>query len=179
MVSGVVRPVLPLPGPLDQDPLEAVAAIAAEHAQLVVSTACTMLACALVDVECGAWDERVVEQLAELDASVIATVASLLRRCWQAGAAAGRAEVQAELAEAEATVTRLADERDGLQAARLELRTVCRDREARIRELEQDRDATAQALARVAGQYAARPAGQVDVAGLVDALRAVIRGGAR
>lgn len=102
-MTGPVRPVLPLAGPLEEDPTNAVEFLAAEPSRILdgvqdraLAMARTMLASAVVDLERGAWDERVIEWLAGKDVSVIATVASLLRRAFEAGVAAGRSEVVEE-----------------------------------------------------------------------------------
>lgn len=56
-----------------------------------------MLAEALKDVDQGAWDHEVVDWLGRKDAQTVATVASLLRRAFEAGLSAGRAERAEEL----------------------------------------------------------------------------------
>ena len=83
MSADAGRQVVPLPGPLHVDPT-------GEVANLV--TARRMLGEALADVERGTWDDRIVAWLTGKDIAVIATVASLLRRAWEAGLAAGRSE---------------------------------------------------------------------------------------
>lgn len=122
-MTGAVRPALPLPGPLDEDPTGQVYGIAAEPTRMLDGVvhdradhlARAMLTSALVDVELGAYDERIVQWLMRWDVGTIATVASLLRRAWQAGVAAGRVEAAEELAaivewrEVDALVRRLRD----------------------------------------------------------------------
>ena len=90
-----------------------------------------MLASAVIDIDRGAFDDQVITWLAGQDVSVIATVASLLRRCWQAGSEIGRAEVvdeapavaaaQAEAADLARRLKQAIAERD---AAREELEAV-------------------------------------------------------
>lgn len=89
-MTGTPRPVPP-PGPLQDCAAPELMAI--DHA-----TAQAMLDSALAGVDRGAWDETVLTWLATKDPAAVATFASLMRRCWQAGAAAGRAEVADELA---------------------------------------------------------------------------------
>lgn len=95
-MNPAARPVLPLPGPLDDDPAAAVREMASDGDALRVAR--TMLASAVIDIPRGAQDERVITWLAGWDVSTIATIASLMRRCWQAGAAARHAELEDEIA---------------------------------------------------------------------------------
>ena len=110
-MNGVVRRVLPSPGPLVEDPAAELFALAepdsrvgegAQDRPLMVARA--MLASALGDVERGAFDEQIITLLAAENLSVIAAVVSLMRRCRQAGARTGLADAGAgsgELEEAE------------------------------------------------------------------------------
>lgn len=74
---------VPLPGPLNEDPTE--------HIGNLV-TARRQLAAAVSGIDLGHHDLRIVAWVQGKDISVIATLASLLRRAWEAGIAAGRAE---------------------------------------------------------------------------------------
>lgn len=124
-MSGAPRPVLPLPGPFHD-------ASTPELTALDLVAARTMLASALVDVERGAYDDQVVGWLAGRSAPHIAVVASLLRRCWQAGAAAGRREVLDEkplVQHLRASIANLEDDlrdRNGVVAELLTERNVAR-----------------------------------------------------
>ena len=139
------RPVLPLPGPLHQDPTSEVHRLAlaavgpstgAGPAQKQAAVGVTaqrvadaMLFAAFADLELGEWDAQIVNWLRVKDVSVVATLASLARRCFEAGARAGRAEVVDEVplvGHLRASVAALEDD--------------LRDRNARVGELLRSRD---------------------------------------
>lgn len=147
-MNGQLRPVLPLPGPLEVDPTAAVYELAgpAPDAEfgMPLQLARAMLASAVVDVQRGAFDERILTWLAGWDVATVATVASLLRRCWQAGAAAGRQEVL--------------DERPIVQHLRASLAALeddLWDRNARVAELLLARDSARSEVALLTASEAA------------------------
>jgi hypothetical protein len=115
--------VLPLPGPLEEDPTGEVYELAGPDAHnprtnRPLELSRTMLRTALVDVERGAYDERIIAWLAGWDVSTIATVASLFCRCYEAGSAAGRAERSEErptVKRLRANIARLVDDLGTLQ----------------------------------------------------------------
>lgn len=83
----------PLAGPFHQDPTTAVTVMARARMMPPESMANAMLKTALSDIERGGWDEQVISWLIAKDVSTIATMASLMRRCWEAGVVVGRAEI--------------------------------------------------------------------------------------
>jgi hypothetical protein len=88
---------LPLPGPLHADPTGVVSAACGPVRSVAdlsapMRRARGMLRTALLDVELGPWDERIVAWLDGWDVSVVATVASLLRRAFEAGQVLSRVE---------------------------------------------------------------------------------------
>jgi hypothetical protein len=86
------QPVVPLPGPLDQDPtIASERAAAGSFVPLGPVTAATMLSLALARIGIGRWDRELAGYMLG-DASTTATVASWLRRSYEAGVADGRAE---------------------------------------------------------------------------------------
>ena len=90
-MNRVVRPVLPLPGPLAQDPTPVLAELAGS-VDLAPGLARTMLASATVELARGVFDDAALAVVSGLEPGTIAAVASLFRRAWQAGASAGRVE---------------------------------------------------------------------------------------
>lgn len=116
---------LPLPGPLQRDPTSevqrlALAAInpnsgagpAQKQAQVVLTSqrlADAMLFSALAGINLGDWDGQIINWLREKDVSVVATVASLLRRDLEAGVESGRRERLNEHPVIAALTTRVED----------------------------------------------------------------------
>jgi len=91
----------PLPGPIAVDPYSELLDLA--NAQSpggditpAGEVARAMLGAALDGIQVGSYDEQVIAWLQGRDASTIAVVASLLRRAWTAGLAAGRMEIREE-----------------------------------------------------------------------------------
>jgi hypothetical protein len=76
----------PLPGPIEELPLSAVTDVEA-RAQLAAATDGLPL---------GGCDAEFLEWLAATDTRATVVVASLLRRAWTAGLAAGRMEIREE-----------------------------------------------------------------------------------
>lgn len=131
-MNGPVRPALPLPGPLDEGPDLAVCAVAGGSLG-ALKAAREMLTNALADVEIGRYDRLIVGWASDmLDAASIATLASLLRRTWEAGAGAGRREVVDETAVG-ARLAEVEAERDRLLAEVATLRTSMGAIEAAVR----------------------------------------------
>jgi hypothetical protein len=94
-------PVMPLPGPLDAEPLAdlraAALALGLDETQRPSGTvARAMLATAVEGLPLGAYDERILGWLSGWDSGTTAAVASLLRRAWTAGLQAGRMEIREE-----------------------------------------------------------------------------------
>ena len=131
--------VVPLPGPLHTDPTASVYAVAFCDQRMLdgvtdlgvraLHTARAQLSVAVADVETGAWDEQIITWLFGQEIAAVATVASLLRRCWEAGSATGRAErvdEQPIVAHLQASLAALEDD--------------LRDRDARVAELLVSRD---------------------------------------
>ena len=95
----------PLPGPIAVDPSSELLDLASPGSSGSVpdtsvpdtsAAARAMLAAALDGIQLGAYDEQVIAWLQVRDASTVAVVASLLRRAWTAGLAAGRMEIREE-----------------------------------------------------------------------------------
>jgi chromosome segregation ATPase len=139
-VTGQGRPVLPLPGPLDVDPT-------GEVANLV--TARKMLCSALDGVPQGAHDRLIVGRLAGRDISTIATVASLLRRSFEGGLAAGRTERVDEIP----VITDLQEQVTLLTQARDAARDEADDASAEVKTLARQLDAARATVERVNGWW--------------------------
>lgn len=116
----------PLPGPLDRDPTSDVYDLAGGQPHVPDdlirprTLARAMLTTALEDVQLDTWDEYVITWLKSWDVGTIATVASLMRRCWEAGVTVGYSEVvdeQSAVQRAQAEVEALTRTVDHLHAA--------------------------------------------------------------
>lgn len=171
--SAAPRPVLPLPGPLDQDPTTVLVRMAAPRAaavgQLVDSTdpgrqvARQMLTTAVAGLPRGMWDEQILRWLAGRDVSLVATVASLLRRAWQAGIATGRAERVEEHQAVQEMRTLLAALTGELEDARRETRQAeddLRERDTELGEVLAERDRLSIALRAIEDAAAGCRAGE-------------------
>lgn len=102
-VTGHEQRRLPLPGPLEVEPTRQVYALLGPDGEArrdpgagvfpAMDLAREMLDEALTGIPLGAYDARIVGWLKGWDVPTVATIASLLRRCFVAGAEAGRREV--------------------------------------------------------------------------------------
>lgn len=147
--SRAPRPVVPLPGPLALDPTTAVAELAAAAGVPVGQVAREMLTAAVAGLPRGMWDEQVLRWLGDRDVSVVATVASLLRRAWLAGIATGRAERVEEheaVQQMQALLAELGDDLQDAEREAHELQDELRAKDAELGEVLAERHRLAVAL---------------------------------